>query len=69
MGECQRSILTSSRPLRRLRAAFGPIEVKRVIGHGVDQNQARLSAAEGELTLEEAPAVSDGGEDQPSPEP
>ena len=46
--------------LRRLRAAFGPIEVLEVIDHSVDQDQA---AAEGGVSDQE------DGEDQPLPEP
>jgi hypothetical protein len=46
--------------LRRLRAAFSPIEVLEVIDHSVDQDQA---APQGGLSDQ------DGGEDQPSPEP
>jgi hypothetical protein len=46
--------------LRRLRAAFGPIEVLEVIDHSVDQDQA---AAEGAVSDQE------DGEDQPLPEP
>jgi hypothetical protein len=46
--------------LRRLRAAFGPIEVLEVIDHSVDQDQA---AAGGGVSDQE------DGEGQPLPEP
>lgn len=46
--------------LRRLRAAFGPIEVLEVLDHGADQDHA---ATEGDVNEQE------GSDDQPSSVP
>jgi hypothetical protein len=46
--------------LRRLRAAFGPIEILEVIDHRDDQDQT---------ATRRGPSDQEGSEDQPSPEP